>query len=77
MDYVKQGRNLVVLRTFSKAHGLAADRVGYGLGPAELLGYVARLRTAFSVTSVGEAAALAALEDPAHLNSLSKTTALA
>jgi histidinol-phosphate aminotransferase len=67
MDYVRSGRNVVILRTFSKAHGLAADRVGYGLGPAELLGYVARLRTAFSVTSVGEAAALAALDDTAHL----------
>ena len=67
MDYVRNGRNVVVLRTFSKAHGLAADRVGYGVGPAELLGYVTRLRTAFSVTSVGEAAALAALEDTAHL----------
>ena len=67
MDYVRDSRNVVVLRTFSKAHGLAADRVGYGVGPAELLGYVARLRTAFSVTSVGEAAAIAALEDSAHL----------
>ena len=67
MDYVRDGRNVVVLRTFSKAHGLAADRVGYGVGPAELLGYVTRLRTAFSVTSVGEAAALAALEDAEHL----------
>jgi histidinol-phosphate aminotransferase len=67
LDYVRQERNVVVLRTFSKAHGLAADRVGYGFGPAELLGYIARLRTAFSVTSLGEAAALAALDDEAHL----------
>ena len=67
LDYVKQERNIVVLRTFSKAHGLAADRVGYGFGPAELLGYVARLRTAFSVTSIGEAAAIAALDDEEHL----------
>ena len=68
LQYVKQERNVVVLRTFSKAHGLAADRVGYGFGPAELLGYFARLRTAFSVTSIGEAAAIAALDDTAHLN---------
>ena len=67
LDYVKQGRNVVVLRTFSKAHGLAAVRVGYGFGPAELLGYFARLRTAFSVTSVGEAGAIAALDDEEHL----------
>ena len=67
VQYVKQERNVVVLRTFSKAHGLAADRVGYGFGPAELLGYIARLRTAFSVTSIGEAAAIAALDDEPHL----------
>ncbi|MDT8070245.1 MAG: histidinol-phosphate transaminase [Terriglobia bacterium] len=67
LDYVKQGRNVVVLRTFSKAHGLAGVRVGYGLGPAELLGYTARLKTAFAVNSVGEAGALAAIDDSAHI----------
>lgn len=67
LDYVRQDRNVVVLRTFSKAHGLAAARVGYGFGPSELLGYIARLRTAFSVTSLGEAAALAALDDKDHI----------
>jgi histidinol-phosphate aminotransferase len=67
LDYVKQGRNVVVLRTFSKAHGLAGVRVGYGLGPAELLGCTARLKTAFAVNSVGEAGALAALDDTAHI----------
>jgi len=67
LDYVRQGRNVVVLRTFSKAHGLAGVRVGYGMGPAELLGYTARLKTAFAVNSVGEAAALAAIDDNAHI----------
>ncbi|MGE5110097.1 MAG: histidinol-phosphate transaminase [Acidobacteriaceae bacterium] len=67
LDYVRQGRNVVVLRTFSKAHGLAGVRVGYGMGPAELLGYTARLKTAFAVNSVGEAGALAALDDSAHI----------
>ncbi len=68
VQYIKQEKNVVVLRTFSKAHGLAADRVGYGFGPAELLGYIARLKTAFSVTSVGEAAAIAAMDDDVHLS---------
>lgn len=67
LDYVREERNVVVLRTFSKAHGLAALRVGYGFGPAELMGYFARVRTAFMVSSVGEQAALAAIEDDAHL----------
>ena len=41
LDYVKQGRKVIVLRTFSKAHGLAGVRVGYGIGPAELMSYFA------------------------------------
>ena len=67
LDYVKQGRKVIVLRTFSKAHGLAGVRVGYGIGPAELMSYFARLRTTFSVSSVAQAAALAALDDEAHV----------
>ncbi len=59
LDYVRAGRPVVVLRTFSKAQGLAGLRVGYGMGPAELISYFARMRPAFMVSSVGEAAALA------------------
>lgn len=66
LDYVRQGRNVVVLRTFSKIQGLAAVRVGYGFAPAELLSYFARVRTVFMVTSVGEAGAVAGLDDEAH-----------
>ena len=66
LDYVKQGRRVVVLRTFSKAHGLAGVRVGYGIGPTELMGYCARLRTTFSVSAVAQAAAVAALDDEGH-----------
>lgn len=66
IDYVRQERNLVVLRTFSKAHGLAGMRVGYGLGPAALMQYFNRMRTTFSVTALAEAAALAALDDQEH-----------
>jgi histidinol-phosphate aminotransferase len=66
IDYVRQERNLVVLRTFSKAHGLAGMRVGYGLGPAVLMQYFNRMRTTFSVTALAEAAALAALDDQEH-----------
>jgi len=67
LDYVRQGASVVVLRTFSKAHGLAGLRVGYGLGPAELLGYCARMRNSFSVSSVAQAAAMAALDDYHHI----------
>jgi histidinol-phosphate aminotransferase len=66
IDHVREERNLVVLRTFSKAHGLAGMRVGYGVGPAVLMQYFHRMRTTFSVTAMAEAAALAALDDPEH-----------
>ena len=67
LDHVRRGAGVVVLRTFSKAHGLAGLRVGYGLGPAELLAYCARMQNTFSVSSVAQAAALAALDDVAHI----------
>lgn len=66
LDYVNQGRKVVVLRTFSKAHGLAGVRVGYGIGPTEFMSYLARVRTTFSVSTVAQAAALAALADEHH-----------
>src|SRR5205807_800281 len=59
--------NVMVLRTLSKAHGLAGLRVGYGCGPPELLQYFARVRNSFSVSVVAEAAALAALRDEEHI----------
>ncbi len=67
IDYVRQERNVVILRTFSKAQGLAGLRVGYGFGPAELLQYFARERTAFSISTLAEAAAIAALSDEDHI----------
>jgi histidinol-phosphate aminotransferase len=76
LDYVRQGASVVVLRTFSKAHGLAGLRVGYGLGPAEVLGYCARMRNTFSVSSVAQAAALAALDDYLHIQRVVENNAL-
>ena len=67
LDYVREGRKVVVLRTFSKAHGLAGLRIGYGMATAALLQYFWRMKTVFSVSSIAEAAALAALGDKAHV----------
>ncbi len=67
IDYVRENRNVVVLRTFSKAQGLAAIRAGYGLGPAELISYLARLKSAFQVSAPAQAAAMAALDDREHI----------
>ncbi|MGA8762301.1 MAG: histidinol-phosphate transaminase, partial [Candidatus Sulfotelmatobacter sp.] len=68
LDYVRQGASVVVLRTFSKVHGLAGLRVGYGLGPADLLAYCARMRNTFSVSSVAQAAALAAMDHQEYVD---------
>jgi histidinol-phosphate aminotransferase len=67
LDYVRKTENVVVLRTFSKVHGLAGLRIGYGIGPAELMAYCARMRNTFSVSSVAQAAALAATTDEDHV----------
>lgn len=58
---------LVVCRTFSKIFGLAALRVGYAILPAKLADYVNRVRAPFNVSSVAQAAALAALDDSEHV----------
>ncbi len=67
LGYLREGASVVVLRTFSKAHGLAGLRIGYGLGPAELMAYCARMRDTYSVSSVAQAAALAALDDSKYV----------
>jgi histidinol-phosphate aminotransferase len=66
-NYIGQDRNVVLLKTFSKTHGLAGLRVGYGIGPERLMSLFAPLRTIFSVSSIAQAAALAALEDTDHI----------
>jgi histidinol-phosphate aminotransferase len=67
LEYVRADRNVIVLRTFSKAHGLAGARVGYGIGPTELMAYFTRMQDTFAVSMLAQAAALAALEDEGHV----------
>ncbi|MBN8870145.1 MAG: aminotransferase class I/II-fold pyridoxal phosphate-dependent enzyme [Solirubrobacterales bacterium] len=57
--------NLLIQRTLSKAHGLAGLRVGYGLGPAGLIGMIDAAKPPFNVNVVALNAALASLRDPA------------
>lgn len=64
---------LVVLRTFSKAYGLAALRVGYAVGPAPLIDYLNRVRAPFNVGTLGQVAAIAALSDVEHLDRSRRT----
>jgi histidinol-phosphate aminotransferase len=59
--------NLVITRTFSKAYGLAGLRVGFALGHPEVVDLMNRLRQPFNVGSLGQAAAVAALQDEAFV----------
>lgn len=67
MGYVKQGRNVIVLRTFSKIYGLAGLRIGYGVSTSEIIGFLNRVRPPFNANSLAQTAALAALGDDEYV----------
>ena len=67
LRFVRDGRNTVVLRTFSKIHGLAGLRIGYGIAPPEMTEVLHKTRQPFNVNSIAHAGAIAALDDEAHL----------
>ena len=67
LKYVREGRNVCVLRTFSKIHGLAALRVGYGVAPAHLANLLQKARQPFNVNAIAQVGALAALADAGHM----------
>ena len=58
--------NLLLCRTFSKIHGLAGLRLGYGIGHPELIAAIEKVRQPFNVNSIAQAGALAALDDAEH-----------
>ena len=67
LDYVRAGRPVVGLRTFSKAYGLAGLRIGYGVMPAAVAEVLNRVRPPFNVNLLAQTAAAAALDDHAFL----------
>jgi histidinol-phosphate aminotransferase len=67
LKYIREGRNVCVLRTFSKIHGLAALRVGYGLASKNVATLLQKARQPFNVNAIAQAGALAALADTAHI----------
>ena len=73
LRYVRSGRDIVVLRTFSKIHGLASLRVGYGVARRELIEVLQKTRQPFNVNGIAQAGALAALTDEAHQRETQKT----
>ena len=67
LRYIRAGRNVIVLRTFSKIHGLASLRVGYALARPDVIEVLQKTRQPFNVNGIGQIAALAALGDTPHL----------
>jgi histidinol-phosphate aminotransferase len=61
--WLKQFPNLIITRTFSKAYGLAGLRIGYAMAHAQVADLMNRVRQPFNVSSVSQAAAIAALDD--------------
>lgn len=67
IDYVRQGRNVIVLRTFSKVYGLGGIRIGYGVSRPDLVGFTRQVKEPFNVNVLAQIGALAALRDHEHL----------
>jgi len=67
VTYLNDHKNVVILRTFSKAYGLAAFRVGYAIGHEDLIANLETLREPFNTTSISQGAAIAALSDEAFI----------
>ena len=67
LDYLKSGKNVLVLRTFSKIYGLAGLRIGYGLTTQEIAGLMNKVRQPFNTNSLAQIGAVAALADRKHV----------
>ena len=73
MSYYGLGRNILMLRTFSKIYGLAGLRVGYGIAKAEIITEMNKVRQPFNVNTLAQMAAAAALKDQAHVEKSRRT----
>lgn len=67
LSYLNEGKNIIILRTFSKVYGLAGLRIGYAIANDEFIRYMERVRQPFNVNSLAQVAATAALGDEVFL----------
>ena len=67
IEWVKQGRNVIALRTFSKIYGLAGLRIGYGIAPKSIIDLLERVRLPFNVNSIAQVGGVASLSDPGQV----------
>ena len=68
VDLISQGYNIVALRTFSKAYGMAGVRIGYAISNSEIIRLLNSVRSVFNVNRFAQLAAVEALKDREHLN---------
>jgi histidinol-phosphate aminotransferase len=74
LQYVRAGRNVVVLRTFSKIQGLANLRIGYGVAAPEIIEVLQKARQPFNANGIAQAGALAGMSDQAHMDETRRVT---
>ena len=67
MKYLETGRDILILRTFSKVYGLAGLRIGYGISGKEIVREMNKVREPFNTSSVAQAAAIASVKDSGHV----------
>lgn len=67
LDFLKKYQNMLVMKTLSKAYGIAGLRIGFTIGDSTLLGLINRIRNPFNVTLITQAAAMAAIDDDEFL----------
>lgn len=74
IKYVRENKNVLILRTFSKMHGLAGLRIGFGISNKDIIDYLMRVKLPFNVNNIAQSAAIAALDDIEHINRTRKIT---
>ena len=74
LRFIRAGRNVITLRTFSKIQGLASLRVGYGIARPELIQVLHKTRQPFNVSGLAQVAALAGLDDDEHRRATKRIT---
>ncbi|MCS7214740.1 MAG: histidinol-phosphate transaminase [Thermodesulfovibrio sp.] len=73
LKYFKEGKDILILRTFSKAYGLASLRIGYGIAKKEIISEMNRIREPFNTNTIAQIAAEVALKDEKHLKKVLET----
>ncbi|NMB25333.1 MAG: histidinol-phosphate transaminase [Firmicutes bacterium] len=70
LDFLRSRKALLIIRTFSKLHGLASARVGFGIGHASIIDSLQRVRPPFNVNRIGQVGALASWQDVAYQDTI-------